>query len=52
MEHPKSARELRGYLDSARRSCDFSKLIDVDGNIAPQKRSRRKTLDLGEVIAP
>jgi len=52
MEHASSARELRGYLEAARRSCDFSKLIDADGNIAPRKRARRKTVELNEVIAP
>jgi hypothetical protein len=52
IEHPNDARELRSILDSARRKCDFSKLVDANGNVTARKRTRNKPLDLDAVIAP
>jgi tellurite resistance protein len=51
MEHIASARELRGVLNVARKSCNFAKLMDSEGNIAPRERRRNKAIDLSEVIA-
>ncbi len=52
VEHVKDATELRGYLDTAQQSCDFAKLIQSDGSIAPRTSSRKEQIDIDEVLKP
>jgi hypothetical protein len=52
IDHPRDAAELRGYLDTARRTCDFSRLVEADGRITSRPRRPREEIDLDEVIGP